>query len=227
MKQWDDKLSRKVIHTTVTIVVTLVLFGGLTAAYLFYKHDTSTTLQDNPGKQLISTVKATNAANKPFSEGDFTFNLPSDWKKTGDPTSGAFPRYSYQATKKNADNRFLYIYEDGNIPAAMAVDRVVSVQPQDSKLTHGEVSDNCADFTNRASPQQHTGPAKWDGVDFVCDMDNKAGDVIGTSSPGMVNKVELQNEGFTKHDFFFVYTDDNYTPDYGIFYNFLDSFAVK
>lgn len=71
-------------------------------------------------------------------------------------------------------------------------------------------------------------PAKWDGVDFLCDMDSKFRNVVGSSSPGNINKVTLTSQtSFTPHSFFFVYEDNNYNPEYTIFYEMLDSFKVK
>lgn len=226
MKQWDAKLSRKIIHTVVTVVLTLVIFGGAALAFNFYKHDTETTLTDNPGKQIISTVKATNAADAGFTEAHFTFNLPSDWKKTAELTTGPYHKYSYQATKKNADNRYLDVYID-SIPTTMVVNKEVAVHAEGGKLTHGEISENCANFTTMAGLKSAPAPAKWDGVNFLCDMDGTSRNIAGTSSTDAVNKVTLQADDGTKHDFFFVYEDDNYNPDYGIFYNVLDSFSVK
>ena len=76
MKQWDAKLSRKVLHTVITVVATLVVVGGGAFVYSFFKHDTTTQLKNNPGPQMTSTVKATNAADvelpsgaKPFDSG--------------------------------------------------------------------------------------------------------------------------------------------------------------
>lgn len=226
MKQWDAKLSRKVLHTVITVVITLAVFGGGMFAYLFFKQDTQTSLTDNPGKQLVSTVKATNAADAHFTEADFSFNLPSDWKKTGELSTSSMHEFNYQATQKDADNRFLHVFMD-QLPASMAVNKEVAVRPDGDKLSHGEISGMCTDFTNQTTPKSHQLQAKWDGVDFLCDMDGVASNVAGAGAPGAINKITLIGPETGKHDFFFVYEDDNYNPDYGIFYNFLDSFSVK
>jgi hypothetical protein len=160
-----------------------------------------------------------------FDEAAFFFKLPPDWKKTGQILTGPTKKYSYQATLKNAENRYLDIYVDA-IPQDMAVNKAVAVRAEGAKLTHGNVSNNCIEFTNKPAGG-FVAPAKWDGVDFLCDYGSTGRNVIGTSAPGSINKVELTNAGFSKHSFFFVYTDHNYTPDYGIFYDFLDSFSVK
>jgi hypothetical protein len=183
-------------------------------------------MTNNPGRELTTTVKATNAADAHFDEAVFSFNLPIDWKKTGELTTGPYHKFSYQATLKNADNRFLDIYLD-SIPADMPVNMEVAVHGNGAHLSHGEVSSNCTEFTNPTVPKTLKVRAKWDGVDFLCDMDGTTRTIAGTSAPGTINKVSVENVGFTKHDLFFVYEDDNYNPDYGIFYNVLDSFSLK
>lgn len=226
VKKWEAKLSHKVIHTVVTILVTLLIVGGGIGAYIFFMNDTKGELKNNPGRQITSTVAATPEGVVRFTEAAFKFDLPIDWKKTGELTTGPYHMFTYQAGKKNADNRWLYIYQD-TLPLDLPVNKVVAVQPSGDKLSYGEVSANCTEFTTQTSPTQYKVPAKWDGVDFLCDYGSKTRNVVGTSAPGSPNKVVLQNVGFTKHAFFFVYEDNNYNPDYGIFYNMLDSFQVK
>jgi hypothetical protein len=226
VKKWEAKVSHKVIHTIVTIVVTLALVGGGAYAYIFFKNDTKATTQNNPGKVISSTVKANPTGTAHFDEAGFAFDLPADWKKTDELTTGPYHKFTYWATLKNADNRHLDIYAD-SLPLQMPVNKEVSVQANGTKLTHGEVSNNCAEFTTQTTPKKLQVPAKWDGVDFLCDMDGVTRNIVGTSSPGNINSVTLTNVGFTKHSFFFVYEDDNYNPDYGIMYNMLNSFQVK
>lgn len=226
VKKWEAKLSHKVIHTFVTIFVTLLLVGGGAYAYWFFKNDTKGELRNNPGRQITSTIAATPEGTVHFTEPTFTFELPIDWKKTGELTTGPYHEYTFQASKKNADNRWLYVYVD-SLPTDMAVNKVVRVEANGDKLTHGEVSNNCTEFTTQSSPRQLKVPARWDGIDFLCDYDSKTRNVVGTSAPGSMNKVVLQNVGFTKRAFFFVYEDNNYNPDYSILYNMLDSFTAK
>ncbi|HSH18543.1 MAG TPA: hypothetical protein VK978_04095 [Candidatus Saccharimonadales bacterium] len=226
VKHWDAKLSHKIIHTVATIVVTLALVGGGAYAYRLFQQDIQTTYQSNPGKARVSTVEALNPARARFNEAAFTMDLPGDWKRLQADLSGPYKKYSYQAGLKNADNRYLHIYVDG-IPLNMAVNKSVAVRGEGAKLSHGMVSENCIEFTAKPSSGALSVPAKWEGVDFLCDTDSVSRNVVGTSSPGMINKVELTNIGFTKRSFFFVYEDNNYTPDYDIFYKMLDSFTVK
>jgi hypothetical protein len=224
-KHWDVKPSHKAVHTIVTVLATLILVGGGAYAYFFFTKDTETTISNNPIIGETKTIASPAATNLRFDEEAFTFSLPADWKKLGPANTSSYPKYSYQATLKNADNRYLDIYMD-KLPLDMAVNKAVAVKAEGAKLSHGSVSDNCANFTARPGGALKV-QAKWDGVDFLCDMDSMTRNVTGTSAQGSINKVELISPGMSKHTFFFVYTDNNFSPDYGIFYDFLDSFSVK
>lgn len=224
-KHWDAKLSHKIRHTIITIFLTLLLVGGGAYAYIFFSKDITASITPSSGIQSSRTIASPAATNLKYDEAAFSFSLPAQWKKTGEISNVSTHKYSYQSTVKNAENRYLDIYID-TLPLTMAVNKAVAVRSEGSALSHGMVSDNCAEFTAKPAGAA-TVPAKWDGVDFICDMGSTGRNVIGTSSEGSINKVELTNVGFTKHSFFFVYTDHNYNPDYGIFYDFLDSFTVK
>lgn len=225
-KHWDAKPSHKVIHTIVTVIVTLFLVGGAGYAYWFFQKDTQTSFTSNPGRAQVSTIESLNPAGAKFDEATFTMELPGDWKRLQPDLSGPLKKYSYQAGLKNADNRYLSIYVDG-LPQTMAVNKALAVRGEGAKLSHGMISENCTEFTAKTAANQLAVPAKWDGIDFLCDLDTKTRNVVGTSSPGNVNKVVLTNAGFTQHSFFFVYEDNNFTPEYDIFYKMLESFTVK
>jgi hypothetical protein len=224
-KKWEAKPSHKLIHTMLTILITLVVVGVATGAYKYFLHDTQTTIKNDAAPAIVKTVVAPNAARAHFDEADFSMDLPSDWKRLT-PSISTYAEYKYQASQKNADNRYLSVYVD-RIPLDMAVNKEVALQSNGDSLSHGNVSDNCTTFTTKATPSSLKMPAKWDGVSFLCDMDAVTRNVVGTSSPSAVNSVTLTNVGFTEHKFFFVFEDDNYNPDYGIMYNMLDSFKVK
>lgn len=224
-RHWDVPVSHKVRHTVITIFVTLLCVGGGAYGYFYFTQDVAASITPSQGIGAQKTIAAPAATNLQFDEPAFSFKLPPDWKKTGELTTGPYRKFSFQATQKNADNRYLDIYLDA-VPLNMAVNKVVAVEAEGQELSHGMVSTNCIEFTQKI-PGQFMAPAKWDGVNFLCDTESTARNVIGTSSPGNVNKVELATVGSAKRALFFVYTDHNYNPDYGIFYDFLDSFSVK
>lgn len=224
--KWDAKLSHKVRHTVVTIILTLLIIGGGAYAYYFISKDTQTEIKNGSAEGTTRVISAETAAKARFDEAFFALDLPGDWKRLQADLNGPYKKYSYQSGLKNAENRYLYIYANG-IPLDMAVNKAVAVRSEGATLTHGEVSSNCIEFTTPATPKRLAVQAKWDGVDFLCDMDGVTRNRVGTSSPGGINKVELTTIGFTKHTFFFVYEDNNNTPEYNIFYDMLESFTVR
>lgn len=226
VKKWEAKVSHKVVYTILIVIVTLAVVGGGAYAYMFYKKDTQGSITNNPGPAITTVVAQNPQGTAHFTEANFSFDLPSDWKKTAELTTGPYHKYSYRATMKNADNRFLDIYID-TLPLNLAVNKAVAVTASGDKLTHGEVSSNCDEFTQQTTPKSYQLQARWDGVNFICDMNGTNRNVVGTSSAAAINSVTLQTAGQVKHSFFFVYEDDNYNPDYGIMYNMLDSFKVK
>lgn len=215
-------------------LIAFFIFLVLLAATGYYGYqqllkDTQATIVNSKGTSRSQEIP--NSATVKFDQETFAFDAPADWKLIKHDPQGPYNLYSYRATLKNADNRYLDIYVD-RLPQALAVNKAVAVRAQANKLTHGLTSENCKDFVNQSpagagAAKVLTAPAKWDGVEFICDLDATTRNVIGTSSPGSVNKVTLTSPASGPRPFFFVYTDNNYTPDYSIFYNILDSFTVK
>jgi hypothetical protein len=163
-----------------------------------------------------------------FNETSFAFDAPPGWRLIRHD-SVPYNLYSYRGSHANSAQRYLDIYVD-SIPLALAVNRIVAVQAQGAKLSYGQVSGNCVTFTSSTSgsvPQPLSVSASWGGVQFLCDIANSTHNVVGTSSPGLVNEVTLTGPSQKAHSFFFVYTDNNPNPDYTVFYGILASFTVK
>jgi hypothetical protein len=127
------------------------------------------------------------------------------------------------------DGQVIEIYENV-IPVNFAVNRELDVTGAVSHITlDGVASDNCITYTrNGPTAISQVGvSAKWQGISFLCDEYNTEQDVIGTSSTDGVNTVILQTSHGVSHKFFFTYTDYNVSPDYSVFYNALNSFAMR
>lgn len=217
-----NRSSRKRMAITIFLII---LVGWGFQLYRQLAQETETVIQNGSGTSRKYDIPSDKTIR--FEEAVFTFELPDDWKKLpAEP--GPYKKFSYKSNLKNADNRFLDIYMD-ELPLTMAVNKTVAVQASSGKLTHGTASDNCLNFTGAKTGEQKglVVPAKWDGVDFLCDNDNTTRNVIGTSSPGSINQVQLVGPKTGTHKLFFTYTDNNYSPDYTIFYKVLDSFSLK
>jgi hypothetical protein len=184
-KQWDAKPSHKVIHTVLTVLATLLIIGGGAYAYYFFTHETETTISNNPGPILRSTVSGLNPSTVKFDETAYSMQLPNDWKRLTPDTNGPYKKYAYQSNKKNAENRWLYVYVDG-LPRDMPVNKAIRVESEGESLTHGEISTQCIDFT--ADTKVLKAPAKWDG---------STSSVIWTPGPG-TSSVPARREISTK-----------------------------
>lgn len=220
--------SRRSKRLIILAVVIIVAGAGLYAVYVQFRKSTQVVIKNSAGTSQPFDIP--NSKTLHYDQGFFGFDAPSDWKLIKHDTA-PYDLYSYRSTLKNADNRYLDIYAD-KIPLTLAVNKSVAVRTQGGILSHGMVSENCTSF-NTAPPrtvggsQALTVNAKWDGVVFVCDLDNINRNAVGTSAADSINKVTLTGPTNGSHSYFFVYNDNNYTPDYTIFYNILESFIAK
>ena len=139
--------------------------------------------------------------------------------------------YQFKSTGPGyAGNRSLDIFEDSSLPN-FAVNRMLPVTPnEEGGLTTDAslVSDNCSAYTTGPTTGRKTiaEPAKWQGIDFLCDMGNTLRNVVGTGSKDGLNTVIVQTPTSRPHHYFFVYTEGNDKPDYSFFVNAINSFKV-
>lgn len=215
---------RKLIDLTIFLsIIAVVAFGGFYAFKHFLKANT-TISQSQP---LSYFYDAEPGGTQHIKNSLFTVDLPATWKHSSDlnlpPTA-----YVWRGTKKDDLTRSLNIYVN-NVPASLAVNRILAVQTSAGRLNvTGETSDNCANFTPKSALSRKTGvaPAKQDGVSFICDMGNYERDVVAIGSKEGVNTITVTGPKTGKHRILLVYTDNSYTPDYGIFTNIVQSFRV-
>ncbi len=180
-------------------------------------------------KPVTRTVVSAEQRTIEFKEKLFRFSLPDDWvMQSKDPYL-----YKLQATKKNASNRFLSIYVDTDLPAKMAVDRLLPVHYVNKTIVPGTISDDCQSFTGGSVSSAQEAqklpdtPAKWEGVNFMCDLSHYNRNHVGIGSSDGINMVYLTGTDGVRHKIFFLYTDHNITPDYTILYEMLKSFRMQ
>ena len=202
------------------IVLGLLVLALIVWAALAVKNYLKPKTTISGGGKTITTHVSYAPKTKHYDEGDFSVDLPNTWV--------ALPRppHTYQSFTWQNSDQFIEIYED-TIPTRFAVNRVLIVEGSEGSLTvNGSASDNCAQYTD--SQEKASGiPAKWQGVNFLCDNGSTERDVIGTSSTDGINTVILRSGQGVAHKFFFTYTDHTTNPDYTVFYNFLNSFKMK
>lgn len=166
---------------------------------------------------------------KDFKQDTFTITLPSDWVLKGHNET-PHNIYSFQATKKNADNRWLEVYVD-RVPQDVAFNRLLPVIIENNKIVvTGSVSENCIEFTgpkgNPAAAGVDKLAAKWQGVDFLCDMSNYTRNVVGVGTVASQHNIVLTGPSGGQHTFYFKYIDHNISPDYQILEKTLESLTV-
>jgi hypothetical protein len=215
-----------------SILLFLLVLG--TAGYSFVKNASRNSTHIKNGAATVRYVSASSSQKSHFDEDNFSINLPAAWKLVNHqvPPASRYNVYTFQGTTAVESSRLVAVYVD-LIPADLAVNHEISVQAQGSGMSHGTVSDNCANFASdsaRNAPQaaaSQVSASRWEGVDFLCDIGNYNRNVTGTGAVGATNKVTLTGPGSATHSFFITYTDANINPDYTVLYNLLDSFQTK
>jgi len=201
----------------------VLLAAGAAALFYFLKPDTSI---GPPPRTVTTHVSYDTAELTTFSEPLFTIDLPDGWKPTTHSTDIPRPGYTWQGTVKDDAARWMSVYIDQNV-SKLAVNRELAVQANGKAVNVlSDVSDNCITFTGASSQSFGSTPAKWQGIDFLCDSGNSERDVVGVSSPDGLNTITLAGSNGTHH-FFFTYTDNSPSPDYSIFINAIRSFRLK
>ena len=209
----------------IVFVSSVVVIAISTYIYLSFRPKTDL----KQATAITTKVNYSGNSTRHYDEPDFTIDLPSSWQLIPRP-AGPYKSFTWQRSDHGTNGEEITVYQD-TIPQNFAVNRVLIVEPDVSKLTlKGSASDNCSTYTkNMAQTNNQFGaPAKWQGVDFLCDQSNQERDVIGTSSTDGVNTVILQSpHNGLKHKFLFSYTNHSINPDYTVFYTALGSFELK
>lgn len=152
-----------------------------------------------------------------FDHPEFSMKLPSDWVLREHETT-PHNKYSYQATAKNIDNRWLEIYVN-NVPTDKAFNRLRPVTVLGDRLSaQGVVSDNCYDTAQNKSVTAQS----YQGVVYKCETETKTRNVVGVGAPGQGTTIKLGNRKFV-----IVYTDHNAHPDYQILDSMIESLRAK
>lgn len=208
--------------TPAFVVLAILAIGGFKLSQALHaKPDLkqSAAIVTHPAEAQLGPTKR-------YDEGTFTIDIPTGWT-IGKHDSAPYDVYRWESGD-TATKRLLEVYID-TIPQNYAVNRMVAVQSQSNHMALiGEASDNCMDFTKMTTPVTSTGThARWQGIDFLCDLANYERDVVGTGSSDGINTVKLTGPTQGMHQVFFSYTDNNINPDFTTFYTILRGFQVK
>lgn len=212
----------------VLFVTPFILIAAGVVWFAFFRTDDSTSTNFSKGGSQVAVVKP---AVQEFTTDLFKLSLPSGWAELGkkNPTSDEV-YYEYQSKIKDYDNRLLRVYVDV-MPKQYPLNRLLPITVVDNRISPGVLSDDCKSFTGApltgtgVAQQTATWTAKWQGVDFICDL-ARPQNYAGTASQDEGNAVTLVSKNGAKHKYFFVYIDHNVRPDYQIFTDALKSFET-
>ena len=166
---------------------------------------------------------------KHYVEDNFTIDIANAWHEAP-PQPSIYKIYTWEVSEKGTNGQQIQIYED-TIPETFAVNKLLVVEGGLEQLQiSGSASDNCIKYT-KGSPAVNgrtAVPARWQGIDFICDTASSQRDVIGTGSDDGINMVIMKSpvQG-TTHKYFFTHTDHRVSPDYTDFYDALRSFRMQ
>lgn len=219
----EKNLSRRkrIRRILVSLLIIIGVIGYFWIKSLMVPHTTITQ-----AKAKVTNVTFVQGKTKVINETYFTFSLPVDWEEVSHDTT-PFNVYTFRSTDKNSKNRILQIYED-KIQTTIAVNRMLPIESGNSRIAlRGSVSDNCDRYTRggRTNPLGVT--AKWEGVEFLCDLANPERNRVGTSSLSGVDIVGTVSPNSGVHNYFFLYTENTIQNDYTVLYTAIQSFTLK
>ncbi len=212
-------------HYWAWAIVLALIVGGVAFGLSSLKPNTQIKNADAVTKSITGT-----SPTETYRKGTFSIALPRGWQFTS-VQKDVYTIYHFKsALSGEAGNRSMDVYEDSNLPKFPINRMVPVVATEEGKLiaNSSEVSDNCTAYTTgettgRASISQL---AKWQGIEFLCDMANPLRNVVGTGSKDGLNTVKINSLSTGPHRYFMTYTENNNRPDYNIFIAAINSFQV-
>ncbi len=209
------RIGRHPRHHYMRYAIAGVICLGLVAVTAIATHGLRANMVLHQSQSITQSALSGSDPEKPVITAQFTMSLPASWKRVGSTTNP----YTWRGVIGDAADRPLDLYLD-TVPANLAVNRLLPVQADGQQLELiGPVSDNCVNFTDRSTENQVTGtaPARWTGVDFICDLANNERNVSAIGSMQGVNTVTLDSASSVSHRVLLVYTDNSASPDYAAF----------
>lgn len=195
--------------------------------FIFFRDTNSTSANFTKAGAEVAVVKPDT---KDFTNEYFKITLPSSWVADGRKNPHSYEvYYEFHNTLENYDNRWLRVYVDV-IPDFQKLNRLLPVSIVNNRLVPGSLSDDCRSFTgaptqNSSQSSGQSWKAKWQGVEFFCDM-NISENYMGTASVDQGYSVSLANGDGSIHKYFIVYIDHNIHPDYQLLSDVVKSFET-
>lgn len=225
-KSFRKRSKKRLIRWVVLSIFIVLVIGGLIGLDIY-----KTRFKESTGSTRTITPETRSRIEFSVDQPTYRMTLPGDWKEIKSTNTIYDRSVIWQSNQKNAENRYVQIYVD--VIPRLPVNKVLPLRSVGDKVDYEEMSENCAGFTQGGSFDAATAnkskptPAKWMGLDFICDLPKVFDNVIGTTSKDGINTVIVTGANKGAHKYFFVYTDRNIRPDYSIFYNLLSTFQAK
>lgn len=223
---------RRRTRIAIVLLISFAIISGIASLiYMDIAKNNKDTAVDGPGRTVAQSIDSGQDVLR-IDEPTFTMELPGGWKQVNRATTVTENSITWQGTKKGEDNRKLTLYVDV-IPVTLAVNKLLPVTAVDNTLNIGDVSDNCATFTQKGTldagkaVNNRDSPAKYKQVDFVCDLAQVVQNKTGTGSTDGINVVNVTGPIKGKHRYFFLFNDQNIQPNLTILTNALKSFKAK
>ncbi len=216
----------------VIIAVSLVIIAIIFVLLLLDMRRGKTTTVVGP-QRTVGQVLGNSIDKLVVDEKLFTMELPGHWKLLTKTNNVHENSITWIATKKGEDSRSLTLYIDKVPESRRAINKLLPVKASGNKLLYGDISENCASFTGggtfntgQAVSKPET-TAKWQGIDFICNLPRVVDNETGTGSADGLNAVYVTGPTGGRHRYFFVYTDRNIQPKNGVLLDAIDSFRAK
>lgn len=210
--------------------VLVIFFIGLPAFFIIRDLQKNNDTSSSSGATIVQ-VQQSQVSHMHVDEPLFGIDLPRDWKQV-DSQSSPVHYIEWRGGTAPTSPISLKLYID-TIPKTQAVNRLLPVSAQGNRLVLGTLSDNCSSFagnselTPQLASQAAPTKAKWQQVDFICDLPNYLRNITGTGSVGAVNSVSVSGANDNTHKYFFYYTDHTAHPDDSIIIDIVQSFRAK
>ena len=208
----------------VSVLLLLVLFLLLIYWLTHLRITPSATIRNAPpaSRNYDAASPATFAVTKP----EFSVEFPAGWVERTVIPSPIGPKYTFAAPSPQAKQFDIYI---DNPPTNLAINKAIAVSAQGDGMTHDRVSENCITYTDPKSKNPQTGnaPARWQEINFICDMSNTERQVVGAISRDGMNQIAVSGPKNVAHKVFVTYTDNDISPDYTVFYGILNTLHFK
>jgi hypothetical protein len=208
------------------VALAIIVFIG-TLLYLLFNLEITPRQNIENAPSTTRTFDDESAKNVSVSKPEFSIELPAGWKEAKSDAS-LVPAPKYVFSSKPEDQQTLRIYLD-TVPSALGVNKAVTVTARGNQIDHDIVSENCANYTGPAQKNLKisNAPAKWQNIDFLCDLANSARPIVGAISVDGMNFLKVKGQTIGERRIFITYGDFNNNPNYVTLYDILESIRFK